>query len=137
MELLKIHECLCERTRLRIINLLCSGPLCVCHIQEILGEPQVKVSRHLNYLKKRGLVTARREATWMIYSLPAAEKRSRELDANLACLQDCAGADKLLKRDNAKLAAVRKRLRKDTANAAAAICCASTSTKQMARACAC
>ena len=134
MELVKIYECLCDRTRLRILNLLCSGSLCVCHIQEILGEPQVKVSRHLNYLKTRGMVTVRREATWMIYSLPAPAKRSRELNANLACLQDCASEDKLIKRDNAKLAAVRKRLNKDETNAAAAICRA---TEQTACACAC
>jgi len=134
MELIKIYECLCDRTRLRIINLLCSGSLCVCHIQEILGEPQVKISRHLNYLKKRGMVTVQREATWMIYSLPTAAKRSHELDANLACLQECASKDKLLKGDNTKLAAVRKRLRKDKANAAAAICCAAEKT---ACACAC
>jgi len=121
MELLKIYECLCDRTRLRILNLLSGGPLCVCHIQEILAEPQVKVSRHLNYLKKRGAVAVRREANWKIYSLP--EKPSPELAANLACLQDCAAADKLIQRDNARLAKTRARLRKEISGAAA-ICCA-------------
>ncbi|WP_277558959.1 metalloregulator ArsR/SmtB family transcription factor [Ereboglobus sp. PH5-10] len=120
MELVKIYECLCDRTRLRILNLLCSGPLCVCHIQEVLGESQVKISRHLNYLKTRDMVVVQREANWMIYSIP--EKRSRELDANLACLQDCASEDKLIVRDNARLKKVRARLRKDD-SAAAAICC--------------
>ncbi len=117
MELVKIYECLCDRTRLRILNLLYSGPLCVCHIQEILDEPQVKISRHLNYLKTRGMVTVRREANWMIYSLP--EERSRELDANLACLQDCARGDKLIAGDNARLKKVRNRLGKDASPAAA------------------
>ena len=120
MELVKIYECLCDRTRLRILNLLCSGPLCVCHVQEILRESQVKISRHLNYLRARDMVAVRREANWMVYSLP--EERSRELDANLACLQDCARDDKLITRDNARLGKVRARLAKD-GSAAAAICC--------------
>lgn len=115
MKLVKIYECLCNWTRLRILNLLCSGPLCVCHIQEVLGEPQVKISRHLSYLKTRGMTVARREANWMIYSLP--EKRSRELNANLACLQDCASDNKHIKRDNAMLAEVRERLRKGDSSA--------------------
>ena len=123
MKLVKIYECLCDLTRLRILNLLCSGPLCVCHIQEILGEPQVKISRHLNYLKTRGMAVVRREANWMIYSLP--EKRSHALNANLVCLQDCASDDKRIKRDNVTLAKVRERLRKDDSSAAA-ICCAKT-----------
>jgi ArsR family transcriptional regulator len=97
MELVKIYECLCNRTRLRILNLLLCGPLCVCHFQAVLGEPQVKISKHLNYLRRRGLVAARREGNWMIYALP--EKTSRELRANLACLQDCAGEQPLFKRD--------------------------------------
>ena len=111
MELIKIYECLCERTRLRILNLLCSGPLCVCHIQDILEEPQVKVSRHLSYLKTRGLVAVRRAANRMIYSLPA--KRSPELEKNLACLQDCVGEDKLIKRDIVRLAKIMDRLTKE------------------------
>lgn len=111
MELIKIYECLRERTRLRILNLLCSGPLCVCHIQDILEEPQVKVSRHLSYLKTRGLAAVRRDANRMIYSLPA--KRSRELEMNLACLQDCASEDNLIKRDNARLTKILNRLTKE------------------------
>lgn len=130
MELVKIYECLCDRTRLRIVNLLCSGPLCVCHIQEILGEPQVKISRHLNYLKTRGMVAVQREANWMIYSLPA--ERSHELETNLACLQDCAREDKLIKRDDARLAKVRERLSADD-TAAAAICCAKPKTSKSAK----
>jgi ArsR family transcriptional regulator len=97
MELVRIYECLCDRTRLRMLNLLLRGPLCVCHFQAVLGEPQVKISKHLNYLRGRGLVTARREGNWMIYALP--KKISRELQANLACLQDCAREQPVFKRD--------------------------------------
>ena len=99
MSLIQIYQCLCDLTRLRILNLLAEGELCVCHFQEILGEPQVKVSKHLAYLRKRGLVEARKEANWMIYSLPV--KRSRELSANLACLQDCVREDESFRRDQA------------------------------------
>jgi ArsR family transcriptional regulator len=107
MGLVKIYEGLCDPTRLRILNLLGDGPLCVCHFQDILDEPQVKISKHLAYLKERGLVEARREANWMIYRLPA--KPSRELKANLACLQECAGDDATLRRDAERLRKARSR----------------------------
>jgi ArsR family transcriptional regulator, arsenate/arsenite/antimonite-responsive transcriptional repressor len=110
LDLIQIYECLCDRTRLRILALLGGGPLCVCHLQEILGEPQVKISKHLSYLKTRGLVEAKREGNWMMYQLPATP--SRELKANLACLQDCASEDAAFHRDTAKLAKLRTRLNK-------------------------
>lgn len=110
MELIRIYECLCDRTRLRILSLLGGGPLCVCHLQEILAEPQVKISKHLGYLKTRGLVEAKREGNWMMYQLPA--KPPRELKANLACLQDCAREEPVFRRDAGKLAKLRTRLAK-------------------------
>lgn len=97
MDLIQIYECLCDLTRLRILHLLTQTPLCVCHFQEILDEPQVKISKHLAYLRERGLVVAEREQNWMIYSLPT--KRSAELKANLKCLQDCVQSDPVFKRD--------------------------------------
>ena len=97
MELIKIYECLCDRTRLRILHLLAQGPLCVCHFQRVLREPQVKISKHLAYLRERKLVACERQANWIVYSLPP--KPSRELAANLACLQDCAGEDPVFCRD--------------------------------------
>lgn len=100
MDLIEIYDCLCDRTRLRLLHLLTEGPLCVCHFQEILREPQVKISKHLGYLRERGLVVAEREGNWMIYALPA--KPPRELAANLACLQDCAREDAGFKRDLAR-----------------------------------
>jgi ArsR family transcriptional regulator len=100
MKLVRIYECLCDQTRLRILNLLGAGPLCVCHFQTILREPQVKVSKHLAYLRTRGLVVAERRANWMIYSLPA--QPGREWAANLACLQDCSDDDATFQRDLAR-----------------------------------
>lgn len=101
MELVSIYECLCDLTRLRVLQILLQGPLCVCHFQEILGEPQVKISKHLGYLRTRGLVECRREGNWMIYSLPA--KPPLELKANLACLQDCTRERRIFQKDLARL----------------------------------
>ncbi len=97
MDLVQIYQCFCDATRLRILHLLTRGPLCVCHFQEILDIPQTKVSQHLAYLRKHGMVEATRHGTWMIYTLPATP--SRELDANLRCLQDCATTDKRFRGD--------------------------------------
>lgn len=105
MDLVKIYECLCDRTRLRILNLLMEGPLCVCHFQKILREPQVKISKHLAYLKRNGLVLAERSANWMVYRLPI--KKPALLDKNLACLQDCVEEDRIFRADRARLRKVR------------------------------
>lgn len=126
MELLRIYSCLCDLTRLRILHLLSSGPLCVCHFQELLKEPRVKISKHLNYLKVHGLVAARREANWMIYSL--SEKQSKELRANLACLQDCANGVHLLRRDRHRLSRMRSKFEEKSP-----ICSASPSGKTRKR----
>lgn len=106
MELVKIHECLCDRTRLRIVHLLLGGPLCVCHLQEVLREPQVKISRHLAYLRERGMVEPERCGQWMIYRLPA--KRPAALEANLACLQDIASEEAVFRQDLQRLRQLRK-----------------------------
>lgn len=105
MDLVRLYECLCDRTRLRILNLLCDGPLCVCHFQELLNEPQVKISKHLGYLRTRGLVESTREANWVLYALP--QRIPVELKANLACLQDCVREDPVFRRDTVKARAVR------------------------------
>lgn len=111
MDVLRIYECLCDRTRLRILHLLLEGPLCVCHLQEALHEPQVKVSKHLGYLKRAGLVESERCANLMVYRLPA--KRPKELVANLACLQDCVREEKVFVQDRKRLQRVRAALGPD------------------------
>lgn len=108
MELIRIYECLCDATRLRILHLLTHGPLCVCHIQEILKAPQVKVSKHLGYLKTHGLVEVRREGYWRVYQLVA--KPSKKLQSNLACLQDCVREDPTFRKDAEKLSKLKARL---------------------------
>lgn len=106
MQLIQIYHCFCDLTRLRILHLLAQGPLCVCHFQELLDESQVKISKHLAYLKANGLVAATKHQNWMIYSLPA--KRSAELEKNLKCLQDCVQSDPIFKRDLKALASIQR-----------------------------
>lgn len=62
-------KALADRTRLRIIHLLGDDEVCVCFFVEALRTNQPKVSRHLAYLKRAGLVSARREGKWMNYRL--------------------------------------------------------------------
>lgn len=61
---------LSDLTRLRIMNLLLEGELCVCDIQRIVAGTQPTVSRHLNYLKQSGLVVDRRDGLRVFYSVP-------------------------------------------------------------------
>jgi ArsR family transcriptional regulator len=88
MELIKVYKCLCDGQRLRILNLLKEGPLCVCHLVEILDTDQVKISKQLRYMRELGMVRGEREAQWMIYQLP--DRPHPVLIENLRCLQDLA-----------------------------------------------
>ena len=108
MELIQIYECFCDVTRLRLLNVLAQGPLCVCHFQAVLRAPQVKISKHLAYLRARGLVGCARQGNWVVYELPT--KPSRELRANLACLQDCARENPVFQRDLVRLERLGPRL---------------------------
>ena len=49
--------------------------------------PQPTVSRHLAYLRKAGLVVARKEGLWMHYRLAPARSKSHEM--LLECLTQC------------------------------------------------
>ena len=80
----------------------------MCHFQEILGEPQVKSSKHLAYLRDRDLPTVERHQNWMIYSLP--KKLTAELTSNLKCLQDCVQSNPVFKSDLRKLRGMKKDL---------------------------
>jgi ArsR family transcriptional regulator len=64
-----LFKALADKTRLRILALLGNNEVCVCHIHDSLGLPQPTVSRHLAYLRKSGLVAARRDGVWMHYQL--------------------------------------------------------------------
>jgi ArsR family transcriptional regulator, arsenate/arsenite/antimonite-responsive transcriptional repressor len=66
-----VFKALADKTRLRILALLGGNEVCVCNIHDCLGLPQPTVSRHLAYLRRTGLVDARREGVWMHYQLAA------------------------------------------------------------------
>ena len=67
--LTNVYAALADPTRLRILTLLGDDEICVCHIHASLDVPQPTASRHLAYLRKSGLVEARREGSWMHYRL--------------------------------------------------------------------
>ncbi len=82
--------------------MLRDGELCVCHIVDVLGVPQPKVSRHLSYLRKAKLVLTRREGHWSYYRLaPAANEFHRKL---LECLNCCFRDVPELARDSKRVA---------------------------------
>ena len=96
-----LFAALADTTRLRLLNLMGGHEVCVCYLVEILGQSQPKISRHLAYLRKAGLVAARREGKWMHYRIaPQADAVTASiLDAVLASL----GNDKQMEADRAKL----------------------------------
>lgn len=64
-----LFNALADVTRLRILNLLTEGQLCVCDLMSVLNEPQSKISRHLAYLRRAKLVEAQKKTLWMYYRL--------------------------------------------------------------------
>ena len=96
-----IFRALSDRTRLRILNLLQSGELCVCHIVAVLDVPQPTASRHLSYLRKAGLVVARKEGLWMHYCLAQAKSKSHKM--LLDCLAQCFREECVFANDNERL----------------------------------
>jgi len=98
-----------DETRLRILNLLAAGELCVCDLCDVLEEIQPKVSRHLATLRRVGLVEVRREGKWKYYSI--AEAPSPLHGVLLGCVQSCLGELEELSRDRARLRALSPELR--------------------------
>jgi ArsR family transcriptional regulator len=64
-----LFRTLADRTRLRLINLIADKEICVCYFVEVLKISQPKISRHLAYLRRTGIVAARRQGRWMHYRL--------------------------------------------------------------------
>ena len=92
---------LADHNRMRIINLLLHGELCVCDIQRILDASQPNVSRHLNYLKHSGLVLDRREGFRVFYRLSAeGDSKLRDL---WEFLRGAFNREKILQADLRKL----------------------------------
>ena len=96
-----LFKALADRTRLRIINLIGGDELCVCFLVEVLNINQPKISRHLAYLRRAKVVTARREGKWMHYRIvrPTDAQQARVLD----CALDAAAVDRQMIRDQVAL----------------------------------
>lgn len=92
---------LADRTRLRILNLMGSEEVCVCFFVEILKTNQPKISRHLAYLRRAGIVGARREGQWMHYRViePADDAAARVLKDTMTWLAN----DPEMQRDRQRL----------------------------------
>jgi len=95
-----------DPTRLRILQLLREGELCVGELVTILDMPQPTISRHLAYLRRSALVTTRKSGLWMYYSIapPKSEFHRKLLDCLTACFADVPE----LKKDAARARKVRK-----------------------------
>jgi ArsR family transcriptional regulator len=101
LELAGLFAALSHPTRLRLLNLMDGREVCVCYFTEILKQAQPKISRHLAYLRKAGIVRARREGKWMHYRI------ERPSDAGMAAILDATllrfRADRDLRSDLARL----------------------------------
>ena len=81
---------LADKTRLRLLNLMRDGEVCVCFFAGALGTNNPKISRHLAYLKRAGLVKGRRDGKWMHYSLhaPTDKDAAAVFDATMNMLKN-------------------------------------------------
>lgn len=96
-----LFKALADRTRLRLISLMGDDEICVCFHVEVLNISQPKISRHLAYLRRAGLVTSRREGKWIHYRVveppdPHAARIFSEVRAWLV-------SDPAMQRDRARL----------------------------------
>lgn len=99
MELL--FKALADRTRLRLLNLMGADEVCVCYFVEVLGTNQPKISRHLAYLRRAGVVAARRDGKWMHYRVvaPADAHAARVFEE----VRSWIGDDREMQQDRARL----------------------------------
>lgn len=100
-DLVRLFAALADPTRLRLLNLMRGREVCVCYFVEILEQSQPKISRHLAYLRRAGIVNARRDGKWMHYSIvgPDDAAAASILDTVLASLEE----DTAMRADRARL----------------------------------
>ncbi len=96
----KLFKALSDETRIRILKMLETRPLCVCEIQYVLKGSQPNVSHHLKTLYEAGLVESKRDGLWIAYRIT--EKPETELHASgLALLRKSLKNDERVKKDRA------------------------------------
>jgi len=110
-----LFSALANETRLRILNLLVHREISVHTLTDILGESQPKISRHLAFLRKAGLVTTRREGKWIYYEM--AEIKNEHLKEILSNLIAWISNNQKMQKDYQKLLQLqpvtKKNLRKE------------------------
>ena len=100
-DLVPLFAALADPTRLRLLNLIAGREVCVCYLVEILRQSQPKISRHLAYLRKAGVVAARRDGKWMHYRVEQPEDEAAA--SILAAALDSLRMDKAMQADLARL----------------------------------
>lgn len=96
-----------DQTRLRLLNLMATeGEICVCHLVDVLGTNQPKVSRHLAYLKRAGLVSDRKDSLWVYYRL--SESLAAHATRLIECVNSCCAESPEMQQDVTKLQEVRQ-----------------------------
>jgi len=100
-DLVQLFAALADPTRLRLLNLMNGREVCVCYFVEVLNQGQPKISRHLAYLRRAGIVEARREGKWMHYRIerPDDTRAAAILDATLKSFE----TDRNMQADLARL----------------------------------
>lgn len=95
---------LADKTRLRLLNLMSSDEVCVCFFVAVIGTNQPKISRHLAYLRRAGIVDVRRNGKWAHYRIakPENEHAAQVLRDVLRWL----AADQAMQNDRKQLAAM-------------------------------
>jgi ArsR family transcriptional regulator, arsenate/arsenite/antimonite-responsive transcriptional repressor len=65
-----VFKALADPIRLELLaHIAAGGPICVCHLEEALDYKQSRISKHLAILRRAGLVSSRRQGTWVYYEL--------------------------------------------------------------------
>ena len=97
----RLFRALADPTRLRLLNLMSEQEICVCYFTEVIAAPQPKISRHLAYLRRAGIVAARREGKWMHYRLtiPVDSDAASILKSTMIAL----GKNRQMQRDRQRL----------------------------------
>ncbi len=117
-EFLEPFKALSDETRLRMLNILTEQECCVCEVMQVLGISQTRASRNLKILEEAGFLRARREGTWVYYSLR--DDSSRDFAVALAkIIGDYAGKNHAFKKDRAQLKKAKQ----------AGLCCGENSKK--------
>jgi ArsR family transcriptional regulator len=103
----KVFKALSDETRIRILKMLESRPLCVCEIQYVLKGSQPNVSHHLKTLHEAGLVESEKDGLWIAYRLPGKPETPFHAAA-LGLVRKSLSSDETVKKDKAIVGSVNR-----------------------------